>query len=148
MVVSIILRNFAHKTNGMQEIIDFLKSCQAYFIATTDGDQPRVRPFTSLCPFEGKLYIESSHLKPFAHQVVKNPKVEICAFDGVSRWIRIECELVDDPRVEAKKALLDYMPEIRELGYDEHNEGMAVYWMKDAVATWYSYTDEPRVVRF
>lgn len=132
----------------MEEIIEFLRSCPAYYIATMDGDQPRVRPFSSLAPFEGKLYIESNYFKPFAAQVKANPKVEICAFDGISRWIRIECELVDDRRVVAKKALLDYMPEIRDLGYDENDENMSVYWMKNAVATFSSYTDEPRTVRF
>lgn len=132
----------------MEEVIAFLRACPAYYIATVEGDQPRVRPFSSLAPFEGKLYIESNYFKPFADQVKKNPKVEICAFDNQSRWVRIVCELVDDRRVEAKKALLDYMPEIRDLGYDEHDENMSVYWMKEAVATFYSYTDEPREVRF
>ncbi len=132
----------------MNEVMKFLEECSTYYIATVENDQPRVRPFSSLCEFEGRLYIESNYFKPFAKQVKENPKVEICAFDNKSRWIRIECELVDDRRVEAKKALLDYMPEIRELGYDEHDENMSVYWMKNAVATFYSYTDEPRVVRF
>lgn len=132
----------------MHEVADFLRSCQVYFVATTEGDQPRVRPFSSLCEFEGKLYIESAHRKPFAKQLAANNKAEICAFDGISRWIRIECRLVDDNRVAPKKALLDAMPEIRELGYDEHDDDMAVYWMQDAVATFYSYTDEPRQVRF
>lgn len=136
----------------MKEVMKFLEECKTYYIATVestpDGEQPRVRPFSSLCEFEGHLYIESNYFKPFADQVKKNPKVEICAFDNVSRWIRIECELVDDRRVEAKKALLDYMPDIRELGYDEHDENMSVYWMKNAKATFYSYTEEPRSVCF
>lgn len=132
----------------MNEIIEFLKGCPTYFIATMDGTQPRVRPFSSVCIFEGKMYIESAHRKAFAHQVAENPLVEISAFDGVSRWIRIAAELVDDPRVEAKAAMLTAMPELRDLGYDEHNEDMAVYWLKDATATFYSYTDAPREVQF
>lgn len=133
----------------MQEIIDFLLSCPAYYIATMDeGGQPRVRPFSSLCPFEGRLYIESNTFKPFHRQVMANPKVEICAFDGRSRWLRIACRLVLDPRVEAKRALLDFMPEIRDLGYDEHDPNMTVYYMADARATFTSYTEEPRELRF
>lgn len=131
----------------MQEIIDFLRACPAYYIATLDDDgQPRVRPFSSLCPYEGRLYIESNTFKPFHHQVMKNPKVELCAFDAQSRWLRISATLVLDPRVEAKRALLDYMPEIRTLGYDEHDPNMTVYYLRDATATFYSYTDEPRTV--
>lgn len=132
----------------MEEILTFIKSCPTYFIATMDGNQPRLRPFTSLCIFEGKMYIESAHRKNFAKQVEKNPLVEISAFDGVSRWIRVAAELVDDPRVEAKAAMLTAMPEIRDLGYDEHDPDMAVYYLKDATATFYSYTDEPREVKF
>lgn len=132
----------------MKEVMDFLQACPAYYIATTEGEQPRVRPFSSLVQFEDKLYIESNYFKPFAKQVAANPKVEICAFDGKSRWIRICCTLVDDNRVAPKKALLDYMPEIRNLGYDENDPNMSVYYMKDAVATFYSYTEDPREVRF
>jgi len=133
---------------NMKEVMDFLLQCSTYYIATVEGNQPRVRPFSSLCEFEGHLYIESNYFKPFAHQVKENPKVEICAFDNKSRWVRIECELVDDRRVEAKKALLDFMPEIRELGYDEHDENMSVYWMKNAKATFDGYDGEHRTVEF
>lgn len=133
---------------NIKEVMEFLLKCKTYYIATVDGDQPRVRPFSSLCEFEGHLYVESNYFKPFTDQVKKNPKVEICAFDNISRWVRIECELVDDRRVEAKKALLDYMPEIRDLGYDEHDENMAVYWMKNAKATFDAYDGEHRIVQF
>lgn len=132
----------------MKEIIDFLRACPTYFIATMDGNQPRLRPFSSLCEFEGKMYIESAYHKPFAQQIKRNPLVEISAFDGVSRWIRIEATLVDDSREETKHALLTVMPELRNIGYDEHNDDMAMYYLKDATATFYSYTDEPRVVKF
>ena len=131
----------------MEEIIAFIRSCPTYFIATIDGDrQPRVRPFSSICEFEGRLYIESRYSKPFARQVAANPWVEISAFDGVSRWIRISARLVDDPRIEAKAAMLTAMPELREIGFDEHDEDMAVYYLADAVAVFSSYTDAPRVV--
>ena len=132
----------------MNSVKEFLQACPAYYIATMDGDQPRVRPFSSLCVYEDRLYIESNYFKPFANQVKASPKVEICAFDGVSRWLRITCELVDDSRYETRKALLEQMPHIRDLGYDENDEGMSMYWMKDAVATFSSYTEEPYEVRF
>jgi len=140
-------KNRTNQTD-MKEIIEFLQSCPAYFIATEDKDQPRVRPFTSLVEFEGRLYIQSAHNKDFAKQVAANPKVELCAFDGKSRWVRIHCTLVDDPRVEPKKAMLDAMPELRTLGYDEHDANTAVYYMDKAEAVFYSYTSAPRTVRF
>lgn len=148
------MQNYLHNSQKninfaaiMKEIIDFIRSCPTYFIATVDGDnQPRVRPFSSICEFEGRLYIESRYSKPFAHQVAANPLVEISAFDGVSRWIRISARLVDDPRVVAKAAMLTAMPELRDLGFDEHDEDMAVYYLADAVAVFSSYTDAPRTI--
>lgn len=130
----------------MQEIYDFLKSCGIYFIATTEGDQPRVRPFGTINIFEDKLYIQSGHIKPFAKQVEANPKTEICAFNGKD-WIRIAATLVEDPRTEPKKAMLDAYPNLRAM-YDENDGNTAVYYLKDGNATISSFTKEPVVVKF
>ena len=130
----------------MQEIYDFLKSCGIYFIATTEGDQPRVRPFGTIIIFKDKLYIQSGHVKPFAKQVESNPKTEICAFNGKD-WIRIAATLVEDPRIEPKKAMLDAYPSLRKM-YDENDGNTAVYYLKDGVATFSSFTKEAITVRF
>lgn len=132
----------------MNEVYQFLKQCGTYYLATMEGSQPRVRPFGSYCVFEGKLYIETAHGKPVSHQIDAHPLVEICAFDNQSKWVRIACTLVPDERVEAKHAFLEAMPELRDMGYDEHGSKMAIYYMKDAVATFSSYTDAPYEVRF
>lgn len=130
----------------MQQIYDFLKSCGIYFIATTEGDQPRVRPFGTILIFEDKLYIQSGHIKPFAHQVKANPKTEICAFNGKD-WIRIAATLVEDTRTGPKKAMLDAYLGLRGM-YDENDDNTAVYYMKDGIATISSFTKEPVVVKF
>ena len=130
----------------MQEIYDFLKSCGIYFIATTEGDQPRVRPFGTIIIFEDKLYIQSGHIKPFAKQVDANPKTEICAFNGKD-WIRVAATLVEDTRIEPKKAMLDAYPSLRGM-YDENDDNTAVYYLKNGVATISSFTKEPVVVKF
>ena len=129
----------------MQQIYDFLKSCGTYFIATVEDDQPRVRPFGTINIFEDKLYIQSGHIKPFAKQVEANPKTEICAFNG-NEWIRISATLVEDTRIEPKKAMLDAYPNLRAM-YDENDANTAVYYLKEGVATISSFTKEPVVIR-
>lgn len=129
----------------MQQIYDFLKSCGTYFIATVEGDQPRVRPFGTINIFEDKLYVQSGHIKPFAKQVEANPKTEICAFNG-NEWIRISATLAEDTRIEPKKAMLDAYPNLRSM-YDENDANTAVYYLKDGVATISSFTKEPVVVK-
>lgn len=132
----------------MEEVFEFLKTCKVYYLATMDGEQPRVRPFGSYAVYEGKLYIETAHNKPVAHQIDAHPQVEICAFDNQSRWVRIDCRLMADERVEAKRAFLEQMPELRDMGYDEHGDKMAIYYMADATATFESYAGEKREVVF
>ena len=132
----------------MQEVFEFLKACGTYYLATLDGQQPRVRPFGSYAVHQGRLYIETAHYKPVAHQIDAHPLVEICAFDNQSRWVRIAARLVADESYEAKHAFLEQMPELRDLGYDETGNKMAIYYLTEAEATFSSYTDEPRTVRF
>ena len=129
----------------MQEILDFLHECQTYYLATVDNDQPRVRPFGTAEQFEGKLYIQTGKSKDCYKQLLNNPKAEICAYkDG--RWLRISGELIPDDRLEAKKDMLDKNPNLRSM-YDENDDNTIVLYFKDATATFYSFTEAPRVVK-
>lgn len=130
----------------MKQVYDFLKKAGTYYLATVEGNQPRVRPFGTVNEFEGKLYIQTGKVKPVSHQIAANPKVEICAFSG-GEWIRIACELVEDDRVEAKKAMLDAYPNLRRM-YDEKDGNTQVFYMKNATATISSFTSTPVVISF
>ena len=130
----------------MKRVCDFLKEAGTYYLATVEGDQPRVRPFGTIHEFEGKLYIQTGKVKPTAAQLAANPKAELCAFHK-GTWLRIACELVEDDRVEAKKAMLDAYPNLRRM-YDENDPNTQVLYMKNAVATFSSFTAEPVVVEF
>ena len=130
----------------MKRVLEFLKKAEVYYLATVEGDQPRVRPFGTVNEFEGKLYIQTGKVKPTSHQLADNPKTEICAFkDGA--WIRVACELVEDDRFEAKKSMLDAYPNLRHM-YDENDGNTQVFYMKNAVATFSSFTEEPVVIKF
>lgn len=130
----------------MQEVFQFLKDCGTYYLATVEGNQPRVRPFGTVDLFEGKLYIQTGKAKEVSKQIQENPNVELCAFaDG--KWLRVAGQLVRDDRREAKKHMLDAYPELRGL-YSEDDDNTEVLYFRDATATFSSFTEEPRTVTF
>ena len=131
---------------AMERVCSFIKEAQTYYLATVDGDQPRVRPFGTINIFEGKLYIQTGRVKDVAKQLAANPKAEICAFkDGV--WLRVAGELLDDDRVEPKKAMLEAYPELRRM-YDPEDGNTEVLYFKNAKATFSSFTAAPETVEF
>lgn len=130
----------------MQEIYDFLKKCGTYYLATTEGTQPRVRPFGTVDIFEDKLYIQTGKVKNVSRQILANPQIEICAFDG-GHWLRIEATAVLDDRIEAQKHMLDGYPNLQAM-YQPGDGNTQVFYLKDATATFASFTDEPRVIHF
>ena len=130
----------------MNTVNDFLKQAGVYYLATVEGDQPRVRPFGTVNIFEGKLYIQTGKVKPVAKQIAANPKVEISAFkDG--KWIRVAGELVLDDRIEAQQSMLDAYPELGGM-YKAGDGNTAVSYFKDATATISSFTEAPVVIKF
>ena len=131
----------------MEEVYQFLKENRTYYLATMDGDQPRVRPFGTVDLFEGKLYIQTGKSKDVFKQIEANPKVEICASAGMD-WLRVAATLVPDDRTEAKKHMLDNYPELRRM-YDEDDAETIVLYLKDATATFATLTGAPaRTVEF
>ena len=131
---------------GMERVCSFIKEAETYYLATVEGDQPRVRPFGTIHIFEGKLYIQTGRKKDVAKQLAANPKAEICAFKN-GTWIRVAGELVDDNRVEAKKSMLDAYPSLRAM-YDPEDENTEVLYFKNAKATFSSFTAAPETVEF
>lgn len=130
----------------MEKVCKFLKEAGTYYLATVEGDQPRVRPFGTAHIFEGKLYIQTGKSKSVSKQLKENPKAEICAFHH-GTWLRIAGELVEDDRTEAKKSMLDDYPELRRM-YDENDANTQVLYFQNATATFSSFAGEPEVLRF
>ena len=140
------LRALAQKEEIMQEVYEFIKKCGTYYLATVDGDQPRVRPFGTIEMFDGKLYIQTGKIKDVSKQIQKNPKVELSCFTE-GKWLRLSGKLVRDDRREAKKHMLDNYPELRGM-YSEDDDNTEVLYFEDAVATFSSFTQAPKEVRF
>ena len=130
----------------MNEVYEFLKKARTYYLATMDGDQPRVRPFGTVDLFEGRLYIQTGKSKKVSQQLQINPKTELCAFlDG--KWLRVAGTLVRDDRVEAKAHMLDNYPELKAM-YSADDDNTEVLYFKDAEATFSSFTEAPRTIKF
>ena len=130
----------------MKEVQEFLKKCGVYYLATIDGDKPRVRPFGTAEIFENHLYIQTGKSKDVYKQIEKNPNVELSGFvDG--KWIRVEGSLALDDRVEAKKDMLDKNPQLRGM-YNENDDNTAVLYFESGKAIISSFTEAPKVIEF
>jgi uncharacterized pyridoxamine 5'-phosphate oxidase family protein len=130
----------------MKEVYEFLKKCGTYYLATADGNQPRVRPFGTVNIFDNKLYIQTGKSKDVSKQMIKNPKIEICAMNG-GEWIRVQALAVEDDRVEAKQSMLDAYPNLKSR-YSATDSNTQVLYLKNAVATIASFTGAPKVIKF
>ena len=130
----------------MEEVQKFLKECGVYYLATAEGDQPRVRPFGTAEIFDNHLYIQTGKSKAVFNQIEKNNKVEICGFkDG--RWIRVSGNLILDDRVEAKKDMLDKNHDLRGM-YDENDGNTVVFYFESGKAVISSFTEEDKIINF
>ena len=129
----------------MEKVYEFLKDAGVYYLATACGDQPHVRPFGTVNIFDGKLYIQTGKSKDVSRQIQANGKVEISAMVGQDRWIRLCGTLVEDDRREARVSMLDAYPHLKAV-YDPDDGNTVVYYIKDAKATFCSFTEAPEVV--
>lgn len=130
----------------MNEVYEFLKKCETYYLATVEGDQPRVRPFGSIDMFEDKLYILTGKVKDVSKQIQQNPKFEICACDN-GKWLRVSGELVRDDRYEPKAHMLETYPALKAM-YSADDDNTEVLYFKNATAVFSSFTEAPKTIKF
>ena len=130
----------------LERVEKFLKDAGTYYLATADGDQPRVRPFGTAHIFEGKLYIQTGKKKDVSKQLHQNPKAEICAFMN-GEWVRVSGELIEDDRREARVSMLDAYPSLKAM-YDADDGNTEVFYFRNATAVFSSFTHAPEVVKF
>ena len=130
----------------MKKVYDFLKACGTFYLATMDGDQPRVRPFGAVALFEDKLYITTGNKKAVFAQLMANPKIEISGMLG-GDWIRLSAEAVRDERREAKTAMLEENPVLRGM-YAEDDGVFEVLYLVNARSTVCSFTKAPEAWEF
>ena len=131
---------------AIERVCTFMKEAETYYLATVEGDQPRVRPFGTINLFEGKLYIQTGKVKDVSKQLAANPKAELCAFKN-GEWLRVAATLVNDDRIEPKVDMLENYPSLKAM-YDANDSNTQVLYLKDATATFSSFTAAPETVTF
>ena len=130
----------------MDKVLKFLKDVETYYLATVEGDQPRVRPFGTAHVFEEKLYIQTGKVKDVSKQLHQNPKAEICAFKN-GEWLRVSGKLIEDDRNEARQSMLDAYPSLQKM-YKADDGNTEVFYFKNATAIFSSFTHEPQIIKF
>lgn len=130
----------------LEQVCEFVKKAETYYLATVDGDQPRVRPFGTIHLYEGKLYIQTGKVKEISKQLHANPKAELCAFNG-EEWIRIAGELIEDDRNEARQSMLDAYPSLQGM-YKADDGNTEVFYFQNATATLSAFTHAPETLSF
>ncbi len=132
--------------SGIEKVCQFLDEAGTYYLATVEGDQPRVRPFGTALLMNGRLYIQTGKVKDVSKQLAANPKAEICAFKK-GKWVRIAGELINDDDHDVKVAMLEKMPSLKRM-YSADDDNMQMLYFKNATATFSSFTEAPEVVEF
>ena len=131
---------------GVEKVCHFLDEAKTYYLATVEGDQPRVRPFGTALVYNGKLYIQTGKVKNVSKQLAANPKAEICAFMD-RKWVRVSGELINDDDRAVKVAMLEKMPSLKRM-YDPDDGNMQVLYFKNAEAVFSSFTEAPETIHF
>lgn len=130
----------------MNEVLEYLKNCGTFYLATDEDGQPHVRPFGAVCEYENKLYFVTNNQKNVYHQMKKNKKVEICSmYNGT--WIRIEGEVKEDLRRESRVAMMEDNKAALSSMYTVDDNLMTVFYFEYGTATIYSFTAEPKVIK-
>ena len=130
----------------MEEVLEFLRKCGTYYLATVDGSQARVRPFGTIDLFDGRLTIQTGRKKDVSRQILANPRVELCAFDG-ERWLRLAAAAVEDPRIEAQAHMLEAYPSLQAM-YQPGDGNTQIFALTEVSATFSSFTEAPRTLTF
>lgn len=116
----------------VEQVNEFLNQAQIFYFLTTDGDQPRGRPFGFHLLDGGKLYFGCGTFKQVFAQLTANPRVEVLALNG-GKFLRYD----GTARVVKDDALLDKvraaMPQIMEM-YDKNGWEMGLFYLENGHA--------------
>ena len=136
------------KMENLETVKNYLQECKTFYVATVDGDQPRVRPFGVAEVYNGRLYIMTGKKKDVFKQMVANPKFEITAVKpSGAEWIRVSGRLVSDDDVKAKEFLLDKNPSLKGM-YSATDDNMAILYIVDGEARLCSFMGAEKKVKF
>lgn len=125
----------------MSKVVEFLNEAKTYYLATVEGDEARVRPIGATVEYNGKVYFGTSNQKKMFKQLIKNPNVAISGMNN-THWIRITGKAVVDNSADAKRAMLEANPVLKDM-YSINDGIFEVFFIKDMKAILYSFTSAP-----
>ena len=118
----------------MSKVNDFLTEAGVFFLATVDGDQPKVRPLGAHFEMDDKVLFGVGDFKDVYKQMVANPKVEIVACKQDGHWLRYTGKAVFEEDPKYAEAALDMMPDLRNIYNEQTGNKMMIFHLEDATA--------------
>lgn len=130
----------------MNEVLQFLKDNSIFYLATVDGDTPKVRPFGFVMEYEGKLCFCTNNQKDVYRQLKANPKLEISTTSEAGEWLRLKGKAVFITSRITKKAALEAMPSLRRM-YSEDDAIFEIFRVEDGEAVFCNMKSSPRTLK-
>jgi pyridoxamine 5'-phosphate oxidase len=123
----------------VNNVYEFANTNPLCYLATTDGDQPRVRAFLMWYAADKGLYFNTARSKDVYRQLKANPKVEICFYSTQSGWMmRTAGKAVFLDDIELKKKLLDELPYMKTIIKGPEDPELAIFRVQDGEAEFWS----------
>ena len=130
----------------MNEVLNFLAENHIFYIATVDGNIPKVRPFGFIMEFEGKLYFATNNQKNVYKQLKANPNFEVSTTAESGEWLRLKGQAVFNTNRQTKQAALDVSPLLSEM-YSVDDSVFELFFIENAEATFCDMTGASRTIR-
>lgn len=118
----------------MSRINDFLSEAGVFYMATEDGDQPKVRPLGAHFELDGKILFGIGTFKNVYKQMVKNPKVEIVALNKKAQWLRYTGTAVFETDPKYAEYSLEKNPNLKNIYNDQTGYKLGMFHLEDATA--------------
>lgn len=131
----------------MEEILKMLTDASVFYVATTDANKPKVRPFGFVMSFKERLYFCTGNQKDIYKQLKANPSLEICTMISKDKWVRISGKAVFDQSMEAKRQAFTVAPSLTDIYGTPENPIFEVFYLTDIAAIVYSVDKKIREIK-
>lgn len=132
----------------MEEVYQFLRDNTVFYVATLDGDRPRVRPFGLAMIYENRLYFGTGAHKKVFQQLNVNPRVEICTVSPQNQWLRLHGQAVFDSRPETVARIFEVSPMLKTMYNEDTGWEMRPFYLEGAVAEFCDMSGNYREIKF
>ena len=131
----------------MNEILKFITDAKIFYIATVEGNKPRVRPFGFAIEYQGKIYFGTSNQKDVYKQLNSNSQFEVCTMSKDGQWMRLQGKAVFDSSADAKAKAFEVMPGLASIYKSPENPFFEVFYVEEAEATFYNMKGESKNIK-